>query len=749
MKFSRAFIVLCLGGLSADASAQPFQSWSKLIGTGAVGGSLQGRSVALSSDGNIAIVGGYGDNGSAGAAWVFTRSGGAWNQQGTKLVGSGAVGTATQGFSVALSSDGNTAIVGGYSDNGSVGAAWIFTRSGGAWNQQGPKLVGTGAVGASQQGISVGISSDGNTAIVGGLNDNASVGAAWVFTRTGGNWTQEGAKLVGTGAVGTSAQGRSVALSSDGNTAIVGGINDDSGAGAAWIFTRIGGAWNQQGPKLVGTGAVGNAAQGISVALSSDGNTAIVGGFSDNASVGAVWVFTRGGGVWTQQGDKLVGTGAVGFPRQGISAAISSDGNTAMVGGYGDDGAVGASWIFTRSGGVWTQQGNKLVGKGAVGLTTSQGVSVSLAADGKTAIVGGYRDNNLIGAAWIFSDATSRIASVEDVAFDQGGAVVVNWDKSGEDRPPSTLVNNYLLWRGIRASSLPGNAYALGRAEYVDKVARGESTASTYMTNTRRQGSAPAPGEIYWQYIASLPSHSLARYSYACPTLADSTTQGIPWRYFFITAATDDPDLYWDSPPDSGYSTDNLAPHPPAHAVLASIGDGRVRLFWDPDRMDSDLGQYVVYRSATSGFPVADTTRLVSTMDTTIVDSSISAGTTYYYRITAVDVHGNESVPTEELASTVNTISRVVIPDHYELSQNYPNPFNPATTIRYGLPSRSHVTLAVFNTLGQHVATLVQKEQEPGYHEVEFDASRLPSGVYLYRLLAGEFVETRKVLLLR
>lgn len=76
--------------------------------------------------------------------------------------------------------------------------------------------------------------------------------------------------------------------------------------------------------------------------------------------------------------------------------------------------------------------------------------------------------------------------------------------------------------------------------------------------------------------------------------------------------------------------------------------------------------------------------------------------------------------------------------------QNYPNP---STTICYGLPSRSHVTLTVFNTLGQQLATLVNGEMEAGYHEVQFDASWPASGVYLYRLQAGSFVETRKLVL--
>ena len=89
------------------------------------------------------------------------------------------------------------------------------------------------------------------------------------------------------------------------------------------------------------------------------------------------------------------------------------------------------------------------------------------------------------------------------------------------------------------------------------------------------------------------------------------------------------------------------------------------------------------------------------------------------------------------------------VPSQFALSQNYPNPFNPSTTIRYALPERSHVTLAVFNTLGQQVATLVEGEREAGHHEVTFDASTLASGVYLYRLTAGDYVQARKFVLLR
>jgi hypothetical protein len=383
-----------------SALAQFTQQGPKLVGTGAVGQLVeQGFSVALSADGNTALVGGLNDNGGAGAVWVFSRSNGVWTQQGNQLVGTGAVGIARQGFSVALSADGNTALVGGLSDNSFTGAVWVFTRSNGVWIQQGNKLVGTGAAGIAEQGFSVALSADGNTAVVGGLGDNSLAGAVWAFTRSNGVWTQQGDKLVGTGVVGTARQGFSVALSADGNTALVGGRGDNSLAGAVWVFTRSNGVWTQQGNKLVGTGAVGTAEQGASVALSADGNTALVGGPGDNRD-GAVWVFTRSNGVWTQQGNKLVGSGAVGTADQGVSVALSADGNTALVGGPGDD-ENAAVWVFTRSNGVWTQQGNKLVGTGAVG-TAEQGWSVALSADGNTAAVGGLSDNGGDGAAWVF-----------------------------------------------------------------------------------------------------------------------------------------------------------------------------------------------------------------------------------------------------------------------------------------------------------------------------------------------------------
>ena len=89
------------------------------------------------------------------------------------------------------------------------------------------------------------------------------------------------------------------------------------------------------------------------------------------------------------------------------------------------------------------------------------------------------------------------------------------------------------------------------------------------------------------------------------------------------------------------------------------------------------------------------------------------------------------------------------LPVAYALHQNYPNPFNPSTTIRYGLPSRSMVSLTIYNAIGQQVAVLQQGEKEAGYHSVQFNASHLASGVYFYRLQTGAFVDTKKFLLLK
>jgi len=389
-----------------------------------------GGSVALSGDGTTAIVSGGDVPPLNISAYVYTVTSVAWSQQGCGLSANGF--PAAEG-PVAVSADGNTVIQGAPTEAEGPDAyslAWVFTRSGGTWSQQ-ALLVGSGVNGGSL-GTTVALSADGNTAIIGVSGDSNSTGAAWVFTRSSGVWSQQGPKLVGTGAVGAAGQGGAVALSGDGNTAILGGLNDNNEVGATWVFTRSNGVWTQQA-KLVGTGAVGAAGQGSSLALSGDGNTAIVGGPGDNNSAGAAWVFTGSGGQWSQQGDKLVGTGAVGTQvNQGRSVGLSADGNLAIVGGPFDNGGplgneIGAAWLFARSDGIWSQL-QKLVSGEANFPQAWFGASVALSADGRTAMVGAPGLVN--GGSFLFIGPSRWATDTHD--FNGDGKSDVLWqDTSG------------------------------------------------------------------------------------------------------------------------------------------------------------------------------------------------------------------------------------------------------------------------------------------------------------------------------
>jgi hypothetical protein len=123
------------------------------------------------------------------------------------------------------------------------------------------------------------------------------------------------------------------------------------------------------------------------------------------------------------------------------------------------------------------------------------------------------------------------------------------------------------------------------------------------------------------------------------------------------------------------------------------------------------------------------------------VDAGLSAGS-YSYRLKQVDFNGTFSY-----SDVVNV--DVTGPLQFELSQNYPNPFNPSTTINFSIPQSSNVTLKIFNTLGQEVATLVNENMESGVHTINFDASALNSGIYFYRLDAGQYSEVRKMTLIK
>ena len=155
-----------------------------------------------------------------------------------------------------------------------------------------------GGAGASpEQGTSVALSSDGNTALVGGAETTTRRGRGVGLRPQRRRLVQQGSKLIGTGAINgpySPAQGRRSRCRPTATPLWWAGRTTRDGAGAVWVFTRSGGVWSQQGSKLVGTGVIGSGQhQGQSVALSSDGNTALVGGPGDAYGDGALWVFTQ------------------------------------------------------------------------------------------------------------------------------------------------------------------------------------------------------------------------------------------------------------------------------------------------------------------------------------------------------------------------------------------------------------------------------------------------------------------------
>jgi hypothetical protein len=372
-----------------------------------------GSAVAISADGSTAVVGAPGDAGGRGAAWVFVREGSTWTEQSEKLTDGEVTGgslpeTSAFGTSVAISADGATAVVGGPGDGAGAGAVWVFTREGSSWTQQGEKLTGGDEDGAGELGHSVAISDDGATALAGGPRDAKGFGAAWVFTREGAAWAQQGVKLLAAHEAGHGQFGGSVALSGDGDTALIGARADHSftNTGAAWAFSRTGSTWIQQGEKLTGAGETAGGEFASSVTLSDDGETALVGGVANEGGTGAAWAFTHEDSTWLQQGEKLT-SGEASPAAFGSAVALSANGTKALVGASGDLLEAGAAWIFSSEGAGWVREDAKLTGGDEAGAAAF-GSSVALSDGAHTALVGGPQDGLGAGAVWAFADGASE-----------------------------------------------------------------------------------------------------------------------------------------------------------------------------------------------------------------------------------------------------------------------------------------------------------------------------------------------------
>jgi hypothetical protein len=306
-----------------------------------------GRALALSADGSTALIGAPRAGEGQGAAVVYTRGANSkWSVSEGLTAGAEETREGHFGRTVALSADGEEALVGAPADHSGHGSAWAFTRtSGGAFTQPGIRLTGEGESGEGHFGGSVALSSSGEVALIGAPGDSGFTGAVWGFARSGAAWGRQGAKLTGAGELGPDHFGGSVALSADGASALIGARADDGGAGAVWPFVHGTSGWSEQGEKLTGAEeSEGGGEFGYSVALSGDGNLALVGAPRDNSSSGAIWRFARTDGVWTPGGQKFAlgeGSGRGWF---GASVALSADGAEPLIGDPHDNARAGSAW---------------------------------------------------------------------------------------------------------------------------------------------------------------------------------------------------------------------------------------------------------------------------------------------------------------------------------------------------------------------------------------------------------------------
>ena len=350
--------------------------------------------VSVAMEGDTAVMGAefadIGRNRDNGAAYVFTRVNGVWAES-QQLTASDLSDSDYFGSSVAL--DGDTIVVGADNSDGG-GAAYVLTRSSGSWSEQ-AKLMASNRVQGAHFGSSVAI--DGDTALIGAKgfyrNGQGLQGAAYVFTRSGSVWSQQ-AKL----SVSTSYDdpelakfGHSVALEDD--TAMIGApftrLSPNEEQGAVYVFNRSNGSWNED--QVLTTGLGGDKELfGYSVSIS--GDTAVLSESQDDVGdqndQGSAYVFDRDGdgGAWSES-QKLTASDGVGSDIFGSSVTIAND--TIVVGaGFADEYALqsGVAYVFTRSGGTWSEQAKLWAGD----ADQDDRFGYAVAVDGTTALIGAY-----------------------------------------------------------------------------------------------------------------------------------------------------------------------------------------------------------------------------------------------------------------------------------------------------------------------------------------------------------------------
>jgi hypothetical protein len=308
------------------------------------------------------------------------------------------------GWSVSVS--GTTAVVGAPYADSYTGAAYVFTEAGGKWTQQ-AELTASDANAGDEFGYSVNIS--GTTIAVGAPGHYFGIGSAYVFSDTGGSWTQQ-AELAATDSDGGDKFGYSVVTS--GSVVMVGAKNHDASAGAVYVFSDAGGSWAQEGPELTASDAAPAAMFGWSMALS--GSTLVVSAVKAHDDTGAVYVFSDAGGTWTQRAEL---SGADGFVNDYFGDKVATDGTRIVAGAPGHDSEQGATYVFDGSGATWTQVAEVTASDGEHNDCFGWAVGLS----GNTIVVGAEQTNGDSGAAYVFKKSGAKWIQRDEMKASDGG----------------------------------------------------------------------------------------------------------------------------------------------------------------------------------------------------------------------------------------------------------------------------------------------------------------------------------------
>jgi len=415
----------------------------------------------ISKDGGTLAVGSYGHNSVKGAVYVYEKSGTAWSKV-AKLTASDGVNNDALGVGVSVSADGSIVCA----SSPEAGKVYVFLRPSGGWantNQEDAQLTPSDWV-AGDYLHDISISSDGTTIVAGTYLKNSGQGAAYVFVKPGSGWadsSQEDAKLLASDGASGDQFGRTVDISGDGSTALIGAYRDDdqgTWSGTAFVFVKPGSGWtdsSQEDAKLTGSKVSGYDLFGLDVAISDDGNTILIGGrgFDDTgvSDTGIAYIFYKGSS-WSDATEDIT-LRASSLKKGdffGDNTALSADGTIAVVGSYLRDHGVadtGAAFVFQKTGSTWSEVREIR----ASDPTTNDwfGFTVSVSGDGNTVVASSHTNdevNTNTGAVYVYDSLpmsdlnVSMVDSPGDVVLTGGGLDLTQVSNVAQIKSSSNVV---------------------------------------------------------------------------------------------------------------------------------------------------------------------------------------------------------------------------------------------------------------------------------------------------------------------